>query len=166
MDCSPPGFSVHGKNTGMGCHALLPGIFPAQGWNLGLLHWQANSLPLSHHGSLHNNIVNQLYSNTNIFQKINLIKNKESHSCTNGLHQMFNLLKFFLLQSPWSRPCWIKIFEDHGRKWKCLSLSRVRFFMSLWSVACQAPLSMGFSRQEKELWETTDYQKVPGMAAS
>ena len=27
MDCSPPGFSVHrdslGKNTGVGCHALL-----------------------------------------------------------------------------------------------------------------------------------------------
>ena len=30
MDCSPPGFSVHGgspgKNTGVGCHALLQGI--------------------------------------------------------------------------------------------------------------------------------------------
>ena len=32
MDCSPPGFSVHGilpgKNTGVGCHALPQGIFP------------------------------------------------------------------------------------------------------------------------------------------
>ena len=32
MDCSPPGFSVHGdslgKNTGVGCHAFLQGIFP------------------------------------------------------------------------------------------------------------------------------------------
>ena len=32
MDCSPPGSSVHGdslsKNTGVGCHALLQGIFP------------------------------------------------------------------------------------------------------------------------------------------
>ena len=27
-----------GKNTGMGSHALLQGIFPTQGWNLGLLH--------------------------------------------------------------------------------------------------------------------------------
>ena len=27
-----------GKNTGMGCHALLQGIFPIQGSNLGLLH--------------------------------------------------------------------------------------------------------------------------------
>ena len=34
MDCSPPGSCVHGdspgKNTGMGCHALLQGIFPIQ----------------------------------------------------------------------------------------------------------------------------------------
>ena len=40
MDCSPPGSSVHGnspgKNTGVGCHALLQGIFPTQGWNPGL----------------------------------------------------------------------------------------------------------------------------------
>ena len=42
MDCSPPGFSVHGdspgKNTGVGCHALLQGIFPTQGLNPGLPH--------------------------------------------------------------------------------------------------------------------------------
>ena len=34
VDCSPPGSSVHGdspgKNTGVGCHALLQGIFPTQ----------------------------------------------------------------------------------------------------------------------------------------
>ena len=28
------------------------------------------------------------------------------------------------------------------------SLSRVRLFATVWTVACQAPLSMGFSRQE------------------
>ena len=27
-----------GKNTGVGCHSLLQGIFPTQGWNPGLLH--------------------------------------------------------------------------------------------------------------------------------
>ena len=37
-----------GKNTGVGCHFLLQGIFPTQGSKLRLLHWQANSLPLSH----------------------------------------------------------------------------------------------------------------------
>ena len=36
------------KNTGMGCHLLLQGIFLTQGSNLHLLHWQAGSLPLSH----------------------------------------------------------------------------------------------------------------------
>ena len=43
------GFS--GKNTGVGCHFLLWGIFLTQGLNLSLLHWQADSLPLSHLGS-------------------------------------------------------------------------------------------------------------------
>ena len=33
------------KNTGVGSHFLLQGIFPTQGSNLGLLHWQADSLP-------------------------------------------------------------------------------------------------------------------------
>ena len=48
------GSSVHGishKNTGVGCHFLLQGIFPAQGLNLGLLWlllWQGDYLPLSH----------------------------------------------------------------------------------------------------------------------
>ena len=40
-----------GKNTAVGCHFLLQGIFPAQGSNLHLLHWQADSLPLSHQRS-------------------------------------------------------------------------------------------------------------------
>ena len=42
MDCSPPGSSVHGdspgKNTRVGCHALLQEIFPIQGSNPGLPH--------------------------------------------------------------------------------------------------------------------------------
>ena len=35
-----------------GCHFLLQGIFLTLGSNLLLLHWQVNSLPLRHHGSL------------------------------------------------------------------------------------------------------------------
>ena len=42
MDCSPPGSSVHGdspgKNTGVGCHALLQWIFLTQGSKPGLPH--------------------------------------------------------------------------------------------------------------------------------
>ena len=41
MDCSPPDSSVHGifpcRNTGMGCHSFLQGIFPTQGSNPYLL---------------------------------------------------------------------------------------------------------------------------------
>ena len=39
------------KNTRVGSHFLFQGIFPTQGLNLRLLHWQADSLPLSHQAS-------------------------------------------------------------------------------------------------------------------
>ena len=57
MDCSPRGSSVHGdsagKNTRVGCHALLQGIFPTPGSNpclLSILHWQVGSLSLAPSG--------------------------------------------------------------------------------------------------------------------
>ena len=40
-----------GKNVRTGCNFLLQGIFPTQGLNLHLLHWQVDSLPLSHQWS-------------------------------------------------------------------------------------------------------------------
>ena len=97
MDCSPPGSAVHGdspgKNTGVGWHALLQGIFPTQGSNshlLCLLHWQMGSLAVVQLG-------------------------KSPHI-------------------PW--------------KWTHQLLSCVRLFVTPWTVACQAPLSMEFFRQE------------------
>ena len=55
MDCSPPRSSVHGdspsKNTGVGCHFLIQGIFRTQELNPCLLHWQVDFLLLSHVGS-------------------------------------------------------------------------------------------------------------------
>ena len=48
INCSPPNSSAHGisqagTNTGVGCHFLLQGVFPTQGWNLHcrrtLYHW-------------------------------------------------------------------------------------------------------------------------------
>ena len=41
-----------GKNTGVGCHSLLQEIFPSQGLNPRLLHWQVDSSPRSHQGRL------------------------------------------------------------------------------------------------------------------
>ena len=55
--CNPPGlqpaellclWNSISKNTGVGCHFLLQGIFPTQGLNpcfFGLLYWQEYSLP-------------------------------------------------------------------------------------------------------------------------
>ena len=42
---------VLGKNTRVLCHFLLQGIFPEEGLNLHLLHWQVDFLPLSHQES-------------------------------------------------------------------------------------------------------------------
>ena len=54
VDCSLPGSCVHGimdKNSGVGCHSLLQGIFSTQGWNLGLQHCGQILCHLSHQGS-------------------------------------------------------------------------------------------------------------------
>ena len=55
MDCSLPGFLVRGdspsKNTGMGCHALLQGIFPTQVSNPGFPHCRQILYHLSHQES-------------------------------------------------------------------------------------------------------------------
>ena len=55
MHCSLPVSSVHGasagKNIGVGCHALLQGIFPTQGLNSGLPHCWQIVYCLSHQGS-------------------------------------------------------------------------------------------------------------------
>ena len=55
MGCSPPGSSVHGdspgKNTGMGCHFLLQGVFLTQGSNLSLLYCRWILYHLSYLGS-------------------------------------------------------------------------------------------------------------------
>ena len=51
-DCSPPGSSVRGifqaRIPEWVCQFLLQGIFPTQGLNLCLLHWSADSSPMSH----------------------------------------------------------------------------------------------------------------------
>jgi len=66
MDCSQLGSSVHGdspgKNTGVGCHALLQGIFPIQGSNPGLPHCRQILYYLSHQGSSYSLSKFQLYN--------------------------------------------------------------------------------------------------------
>jgi len=55
MDYNPPGSSAHGilqaRINKVGCHSLLQGIFPTQGWNLSLLHCRQILYYLRHQGS-------------------------------------------------------------------------------------------------------------------
>ena len=53
-----------GKNTGVGCHALLQGIFPTQGWNPDLLHCRQILYHLNHrevHVCIHTYIYTYIY---------------------------------------------------------------------------------------------------------
>ena len=47
---APMSLNFPGKNTRLGCHFLLMGIFQIQGSNSCLLHWHVDSLPLNHLG--------------------------------------------------------------------------------------------------------------------
>ena len=57
IDCSLPGSSVHGilqaysRNTGVGCHALLQGVFLTQGSSPDLPHYRQILNLLSYSGS-------------------------------------------------------------------------------------------------------------------
>ena len=73
MDCSPLGSSVHedspGKNTGVGCHGILQGIFQTQELNpclLCFLHWQVGSLTLAPLVKQKNNIKKPKYQIINV----------------------------------------------------------------------------------------------------
>ena len=82
LDCSPPGSSVHGdslgKNTGVGCHALLQGNLPNSGIEPRSLELQADSLPTKPPGKPKNTGVGSLPLLKGIFQT------QESNWC---LHQ-------------------------------------------------------------------------------
>ena len=45
---APGPWDFPGKNSGVGCHFLLQGIFPTQGLNQGLLHCRQMLYHLSH----------------------------------------------------------------------------------------------------------------------
>ena len=121
-----------GKNTGVGSYSLLQGIFPIQGSNPGLLHCRQILYHLSHQGSLY--IV---------------VKSKESESCSVQFSCSFvsdSLRPHGLQHSrpPHSSP-------TPGVYSNSCPLSRwchVQLFATPWTVDCQAPLSMQFSRPE------------------
>ena len=67
---APLSMEFPGKNTGVDCHLLLQGIVPTQGLNPHLLHWQPDSLPLSHQGSP----MNQLSTTKGTLLLLNMLK--------------------------------------------------------------------------------------------
>ena len=89
MDCSLPGSSVHGdspgKNTGVGCHGLLQGLFPTQGSNPGLPHCMWILYCLSH-GKPKNTGVGNLYLFQGIFPIQEL--NRDLLHCRRILYQL------------------------------------------------------------------------------
>ena len=115
MDCSPPGTSVHrdspGKNTGVGCHFLLQGIFLTQESNLGLLHWRQILYWLSYKGSPMG------------YDTIHLGKN---------LTQISRVFSWVL----YMHACVLSHF------------SHVWLFVTLGTLALQAPLSMRILQEE------------------
>ena len=68
MDCSLPHSSCPGKNTGVGRHALLQGIFPTQGLNSGLPTLRADFLPSEPPGKPIHTVVVQSLSHVRLLQ--------------------------------------------------------------------------------------------------
>ena len=83
-----------GKNTGVGCHDLLQGIFLTQGLNSHLLHflrWQVDSSPLTPPGKITRRLGNQAWGNKQKKRKARSFKFSQSLSgfclqtiCANG----------------------------------------------------------------------------------
>ena len=122
-----------GKNAGVGCHALLQGIFPTQRWNpclLFLLHWHEVTLPLVPPGKPKNSGVGCYFLLQGIFQTPGVEPVSPAASVLQA-----NSLSL----SHWGSP---KLW------WKCYPFSLVRLFAIPWTIAHWAPLSMEFYREE------------------
>ena len=133
---APLSMDSPGKNTGVGCHALLQGIFQTQGLNRCLLHCRCILYPLSHQGNhfLYAGAAKSLQLCPTLCDPID---GSPPSSTIPGILQARTLE-------------WVAISFFNAWKWKVKvkSLSHVWLFATLWTAAHQAPLSMGFSRQE------------------
>ena len=108
----------------MGCHFLLQGIVLTQGWNLGLLHWQADSLQSEPPGkpTLGNVVISNLSKNNAIIvcqtlTHINYIQTMNGiylyfKSCLLGIFSLSWHPVFLFTES--GNPTWN---QPHGPKW-------------------------------------------------
>ena len=102
MNCSLPGSSVRwdspGKNTGVGCHALLQGIFQTQGSNQDLPHCRQFLDHSSHRGSPSKyNTKNAVLSYTFVYSYIYLSPLSFYLHCLYLSYVIFSVLIFYYL---------------------------------------------------------------------
>ena len=138
-------------STGVGCHFLLQGIFPTQGLNPGLPHCRQMLYHLSHQG---------VSSKTQKWYQQQI-----AHAHTFKMESHFKKLtwgyKDVTLNTLWYPTLKIQMKWgnlNHVCEYVCVCVcvcvcvlsrfSYVWFFGTLWTVAHQTPLSMGFSGQE------------------
>ena len=93
MDCSLPGSSVHGifqaKISDWVAISFFQRMFPTQEPNLHLLcllHWQADSLPLSHLGSLFLSSPKQIFTLFLDYLYVKFIRAEKTTSYNSDLH--------------------------------------------------------------------------------
>ena len=151
-----------GKSTGVGCHFLLQGIFVTQESNPGLLHCRQTLYLLSHQGS-------PCFSKDHFFFPFGwdfqgpwgMSKNclsfpeltfQAKFKPTWRMSEPYPLREQGLLPSPAPRKMLLPLprmpFPSGCNQKKVKSVSHAQFFAGPWTVAYQAPPSMGFSRQE------------------
>ena len=133
-----------GKNTGVGCHSLLQGIFPTQGLNPHLLHWQADSLLLSHLGSPREII--SFFSPLELSAVLPLITWNTALSCQEGFtinansgHIQGSLLDMYLLLN---FTLWIYEYIICPKIQKNVSVNHVLIISRQLSSNCIMQLSM------------------------
>ena len=155
MDCSPPGFSVHGISQAR------------------ILEWVAMSF--SRGSSQPRDRICISCISRGILYHWATWKPLESLAAAAKLLQLCPTLCDPIDSSPPGSPVpgilqartleWVTISFSNAWKWKVKvkSLSHVRLFATLWTAAYQAPPSMGFSRQEywsglplPSLWRALD----------
>ena len=155
MDCSPPGFSVHRISQAR------------------ILEWVAMSF--SRGSSQPRDRICISCISRGILYHWATWKPLESLAAAAKLLQLCPTLCDPIDSSPPGSPVpgilqsrtleWVTISFSSAWKWKVKvkSLSHVRLFATLWTAAYQAPLSMGFSRQEywsglplPSLWRALD----------
>ena len=140
------------KDTGVGGLSLLQWIFPIQKSNQDLPHCRWILYQLSYQGSpeIQLNEINYLalqltssIGDLGLGHLILPLLSRFSHVRLCAGSPVPGILQARTLE-------WVAISFSNAWKWKVKvkSLSRVQLFTTPWTAAYQAPLSMGFSRQE------------------